>query len=94
MYPLLPYASEIFGVYQPLLGWKSKRIQERFKQGFENDKNSILNRLKNEFTGLVKIEYNVDHFPTKIDIRPGLLDTGKPRSYDRLAFTLRFGKFA
>jgi len=24
---VLPYASEMFGVYQPLLGWKSKRIQ-------------------------------------------------------------------
>ena len=23
---ILPYASEIFGVYQPLLGWKSRRI--------------------------------------------------------------------
>jgi hypothetical protein len=28
----LPYASEIFGIYQPLLGWKSKRIQERQKK--------------------------------------------------------------
>lgn len=25
----LPYASEIFGVYQPLLGWKSRLIQKR-----------------------------------------------------------------
>ena len=25
----LPYASELFGVYQPLLGWKSKRRQKR-----------------------------------------------------------------
>jgi len=25
----LPYASELFGVYQPLLGWKSKIIQRR-----------------------------------------------------------------
>lgn len=27
---VLPYASEMFGVYQPLLGWKSKRIEDRF----------------------------------------------------------------
>ena len=26
---VLPYASEIFGVYQPLLGWKSKRTLSR-----------------------------------------------------------------
>jgi len=27
---ILPYASEIFGVYQPLLGWKSRRIATRY----------------------------------------------------------------
>lgn len=30
----LPYASELFGIYQPLLGWKSKRIIQRVNQGF------------------------------------------------------------
>jgi hypothetical protein len=29
----LPYASELFGVYQPLLGWKSKRIIRRIAAG-------------------------------------------------------------
>ena len=27
---VLPYASELFGVYQPLLGWKSAIIQKRY----------------------------------------------------------------
>jgi hypothetical protein len=27
---ILPYASEIFGIYQPLLGWKSKIISRRY----------------------------------------------------------------
>jgi hypothetical protein len=35
---VLPYASELFGVYQPLLGWKSARIEKRFQAGFRNDK--------------------------------------------------------
>jgi len=74
----------MFGVYQPLLGWKSKRIEERFKKGFENDKNSILERLKNEFTGLVDIKYNADHFPSTIAIKPGALDAGRFRSFDSL----------
>ena len=26
----LPYASELFGVYQPLLGWRSRRTKERY----------------------------------------------------------------
>ena len=30
---ILPYASEVFGVYQPLLGWKSKITLQRFERG-------------------------------------------------------------
>lgn len=29
---ILPYASELFGVYQPLLGWKSRIIGRRYEQ--------------------------------------------------------------
>ena len=39
---VLPYVSEMFGVYQPLLGWKSKRIEDRFKKGLKQDKKSLL----------------------------------------------------
>ena len=81
---VLPYASELFGVYQPLLGWKSKRIEQRFNQGFESDRNSILEKLKNEFTGLVDIQYNADKYPSKIEIKPGVLATGKIRSFESL----------
>src|SRR4051794_25990233 len=28
----LPYASELFGIYQPLLGWKSKLTAERYER--------------------------------------------------------------
>jgi hypothetical protein len=34
---ILPYASEIFGVYQPLIGWRSKRQVERMRRGFTVD---------------------------------------------------------
>ena len=29
----LPYSSELFGIYQPLLGWKSKITAERYEHG-------------------------------------------------------------
>jgi hypothetical protein len=29
---ILPYASEVFGIYQPLLGWKSRRIAKRYER--------------------------------------------------------------
>jgi hypothetical protein len=29
---ILPYASELFGIYQPLLGWRSHRTAERYQR--------------------------------------------------------------
>ena len=42
---VLPYSSELFGVYQPLLGWKSKRIIERFNPGFKDSQLKIVDVL-------------------------------------------------
>ncbi|MEV6362947.1 LysM peptidoglycan-binding domain-containing protein [Nocardia asteroides] len=33
---IMPYASEPFGVYQPLIGWRSKLQQERVRSGLAN----------------------------------------------------------
>jgi len=52
---VLPYASEMFGVYQPLLGWKSRRIQERFQGGLESDRRQALDKLTRQFVGLVEV---------------------------------------
>ena len=57
---VLPYASELFGIYQPLLGWKSKRMQERFQGGYLQDKRQLLDRLKLQFAGAVKVDYRDD----------------------------------
>lgn len=29
---ILPYASELFGIYQPLLGWRSNIILKRYER--------------------------------------------------------------
>ena len=78
---VLPYASEMFGVYQPLLGWKSKRITERFEAGFKNDKSFLLDKLKREFAPLVDIRY-VENDQVNIEIKPAILKGGKFRSFD------------
>lgn len=80
---VLPYASELFGIYQPLLGWKSKRIENRFIKGFENDKFSILKKIQSQFIGLVDIKYNAD-CQVDIQIRPGALETGKLKHFDSM----------
>jgi len=41
---ILPYASELFGVYQPLIGWKAKQAKER---------------VKNERTYIMKTAFNL-----------------------------------
>ncbi|MGE0400115.1 MAG: peptidoglycan-binding protein [Kofleriaceae bacterium] len=45
----LPFDSEVFGVYQPLLGWRSKRTVSRIAKGFARDIGSIYKRLRPHF---------------------------------------------
>lgn len=56
----LPYASEIFGVYQPLLGWKSKRIQKRITKGFYIDKLKMMNVACSQYKGEYKVNLDED----------------------------------
>jgi hypothetical protein len=42
---VLPYASEMFGVYQPMIGWKSKRLAKRLSQGIVDKQNALLQGL-------------------------------------------------
>lgn len=76
-----PYASELFGIYQPLLGWKSKRLEHRFNDGFKQDKQSLLNRLRSQFNAQVSINYGED-CQVVIRMKPGALQLGEPRSFD------------
>src|SRR5262245_50428968 len=88
---VLPYASEIFGVYQPLLGWKSQRVADRFNEGLKNDKSLVLDKFKRQFIGLFDIRRNPPNpnsvnqpAPWQISIAPGILAGGKVRSFDSL----------
>jgi hypothetical protein len=52
---ILPYASELFGIYQPLLGWKSKRIQIRY----DAFRFAVLNRIADRVLAVVKTPVKV-----------------------------------
>jgi hypothetical protein len=80
---VLPYSSELFGIYQPLLGWKSLRLSERFEEGYKHDKTAIIDKLKRQFADVVEIEY-LDGKPPSIKIQPGVLRGGKPRPFDSI----------
>lgn len=78
---VLPYASEMFGIYQPLLGWKSRRIQERFQAGFRNDRRAALDRLTRQFSGQIQVTYR-DNDQVDISVSEGTLKAGALRPYD------------
>ena len=80
---VLPYASELFGVYQPLLGWNSKRSKERFEAGFKNDRRYLMDKYARQFSGLVDVTYKPDN-QVEIQIAPGVMEGGRLRGYDSL----------
>jgi hypothetical protein len=77
---VLPYASELFGVYQPLLGWKSARIVQRFQAGLQNDRRQLLDRMKREFAPAVSVNYANNQVTLQVDV--GTLKGGRVRATD------------
>lgn len=72
---ILPYASEIFGVYQPLLGWKSTRIQLRIAKGFMNDKNSFLELILKRFHSNYSVTFGGNCDANVRHILPGTIQS-------------------
>jgi len=54
----LPYASEMFGVYSPLLGWKSARKTKRMQIAFQNAKSKLLTTLVRKYQSKVNVMFN------------------------------------
>lgn len=75
---ILPYASEIFGVYQPLLGWKSKRIEHRITAGFQRDQRDTFNALISRMTPKYNAYFSNEDCAIDIaGIEPGAPDADK-----------------
>jgi hypothetical protein len=58
---ILPYASEIFGVYQPMIGWKSKRILHRMNSGINADNISKFKNILSRYKGVVSPKFDACH---------------------------------
>ncbi|MES0110166.1 hypothetical protein [Mesorhizobium sp. M0013] len=80
---ILPYASELFGIYQPLLGWKSKRAEARFRAGYEVDRAGLIRRLRTRFGSDVVSSYS-DDGSSKIALNRGAIRGGEIRAFDSL----------
>src|SRR5688572_27858970 len=55
---VLPYASELFGVYQPLIGWKSKRLIHRMNKGIYSDNQSKFKSVLDRYKGIVTTTFD------------------------------------
>ena len=55
---VLPYASELFGVYQPLIGWKSKRIMQRMNKGINTGDMSKFKSVLEKYKGDVSANFD------------------------------------
>ncbi|MCA9931834.1 MAG: hypothetical protein KC419_25295 [Anaerolineales bacterium] len=76
----LPYASEIFGVYQPLLGWASRRSIQRIMKGFTIDRNALLNNLLRQTVPLHSTFFQEEDCVIEIEhISAGTLERNVPR---------------
>lgn len=74
---VLPYASELFGVYQPMLGWRSKRKMRRIKLGAAISRLKGINELSTRFVGQSTLKFDPDHL-----LASGYIDIGKPSPDD------------
>ncbi|HEY7636753.1 MAG TPA: hypothetical protein VH763_14480 [Gemmatimonadales bacterium] len=59
----LPYASEMYGIYQPLLGWKSALQERRIDHGLERVRRGFIGNLALKFRPQVMIESAVVDAP-------------------------------
>ncbi|HEX8770391.1 MAG TPA: hypothetical protein VF711_06470, partial [Acidimicrobiales bacterium] len=76
----LPYASEIFGVYQPMLGWRSKRMTDRLNRGFANDTRIANNALLSKFVPRFALTPDPEHgLPRISDVEPAMLEPSQFR---------------
>ncbi len=55
---VLPYASEMFGVYQPMIGWKSKKQQDRHEQSKFEMKTALLQAYAKKYKPVADISFN------------------------------------
>ena len=77
---VLPYASELSGVYQPLLGWKSGQIEDRFREGFS----AIVRFDRAAQTAFRRARgaRSAENGQITIEISPGMAKDGKLRTFD------------
>jgi hypothetical protein len=79
----IPYASELFGVYQPLLGWRAKRAVQRLLPGILDSQFKVVDALLSRISTVAKVAVtdftNTEAFFKVSELKIGSLSAaGKP----------------
>lgn len=85
---VLPYASEIFGVYQPMIGWRSKRTSRRIKSGFARDLSAAHRRLYHQFDAQFEVALQNDRAAATIAKLQPAVAGGGARSIESGSFVV------
>jgi hypothetical protein len=83
---VLPYASELFGVYQPMLGWKSKRSAKWLAAVGQRFAPSLVDRLAPFFQNRAPISVNADCAVGVAELKPA--DFRGPRLIEQTSVLL------
>jgi hypothetical protein len=79
-----PYGSELFGVYQTLLGWRGRRARQWFLKGYAPDRGELRQSLFKGVHPVVDAPPNEDGVLTRI----GRIDVGRPTDSMNLTSTV------
>lgn len=79
---VLPCASELFGIYQPLIGWKSTRKINRIKDSVRSERKTLLSRLGRNFMSTAVIDFTKDHIMLAPELKPAGLVGPNLRNHD------------
>jgi hypothetical protein len=80
---ILPYSSEVFGVYQPLLGWRSKRIGERVARGFAHDLDGVAKKFRAKLTPHLLQDGGLERASGRFtSVTPATIETARTRGTD------------
>jgi hypothetical protein len=68
----------MFGVYQPLIGWKSKRLKNKFLKPLIRHERLALDSMVKHFDGIADVQFNGDCFAELAALEPGHFAGPKP----------------
>jgi head-tail adaptor len=78
---VMPYASELLGVYQPLLGWRSTRATRRFEIGSLRENEQFVQKLSSHFEGQAFVALLPPDQHLDVKVLPGRFPDNRLRNH-------------